>query len=100
MILPLCTIFVRRPVLLGCCLLLLGSTIGAAKSNSYLTHDEEAREYGAFDGNILTSNNGRSTHKRSLVLTLNPVSPVLPNDFKVAGTDLIQMLPAWVGRES
>jgi MFS family permease len=38
MILPLCIVFGRRPVLLGCCLLLLGSTIGAAKSNSYQTH--------------------------------------------------------------
>jgi predicted MFS family arabinose efflux permease len=38
MILPLCIVFGRRPVLLGCCLLLLGSTIGAAKSNSYETH--------------------------------------------------------------
>jgi predicted MFS family arabinose efflux permease len=38
MILPLCIVFGRRPVLLGCCLLLLGSTIGAAKSSSYETH--------------------------------------------------------------
>jgi predicted MFS family arabinose efflux permease len=38
MILPLCIVFGRRPVLLGCCLLLLGSTIGAANSHSYQTH--------------------------------------------------------------
>ncbi|GAB7331063.1 hypothetical protein MBLNU13_g02553t1 [Cladosporium sp. NU13] len=208
MILPLCIVFGRRPVLLGCCFLLLGSTIGAAKSNSYQTHmacrilqgiatgatesilplaitdisfldergllygfywgtqncinavftitvsylaadmgwrwfywllticsgfgcllafvclpetrynrspmsvrgqvvhtdefgvtrvlsDEEAREYGAFDANnILASNNGNSTRKRSFISTLNPVSPVLPNGFKVAGTVLIKMLSA------
>lgn len=57
--------------------------------------DEEAREYGAFDGNnILTSDNGASTQKRSFVSTLNPVSPVLPNGFKVAGTVLLKMLSA------
>jgi hypothetical protein len=57
--------------------------------------DEEAREYGAFDeNNILASDNGNSTQKRSFVSTLNPVSPVLPNGFKVAGTVLIKMLSA------
>lgn len=57
--------------------------------------DEEAREYGAFDANnILASNNGNSTRKRSFISTLNPVSPVLPNGFKVAGTVLIKMLSA------
>ena len=57
--------------------------------------DEEAREYGAFDGNnILASDNGMSTQKRRFVSTLNPVSPVLPNGFKVAGTVLIKMLSA------
>ena len=57
--------------------------------------DEEAREYGAFDGNnVLASDNGMSTQKRSFVSTLSPVSPVLPNGFKVAGTVLIKMLSA------
>ena len=57
--------------------------------------DEEAREYGAFDGNnVLASDNGNSTQKRSFVSTLNTVSPVLPNGFKVAGTVLIKMLSA------
>ena len=57
--------------------------------------DEEAREYGAFDANnILASENGDSTQKRGFILTLNPVSKVLPNGFKVAGTVLIKMLSA------
>ena len=57
--------------------------------------DEEAREYGAFDANnILASDNGMSTQKGSFVSSLNPVSPVMPNGFKVAGTVLIKMLSA------
>jgi hypothetical protein len=57
--------------------------------------DEEAREYGAFDANnILASDNGDSTQKHSFISTLNPVSKVLPNGFKVAGTVLIKMLSA------
>jgi predicted MFS family arabinose efflux permease len=38
MILPLCIVFGRRPILLGCCLLLVGSTIGAAMSRSFHEH--------------------------------------------------------------
>ena len=38
MILPLCIVFGRRPILLGCCLLLFGSTIGAATSRSFQEH--------------------------------------------------------------
>ncbi|CZT17841.1 related to HOL1 protein [Ramularia collo-cygni] len=38
LILPLSIVFGRRPVLLGCCLLLLGSTIGAGLSQSYEAH--------------------------------------------------------------
>ncbi|KAF4549102.1 Hypothetical protein D9617_23g005170 [Elsinoe fawcettii] len=38
LILPLTMAFGRRPVFLGCSLLLLGSTIGAATSQSYNTH--------------------------------------------------------------
>jgi len=38
MILPLCIVFGRRPILLGCCLLLVGSTIGAATSRSFQEH--------------------------------------------------------------
>jgi predicted MFS family arabinose efflux permease len=38
MILPLCIVFGRRPVLLGCCILLVGSTIGAATSRSFEEH--------------------------------------------------------------
>jgi predicted MFS family arabinose efflux permease len=38
MILPLSIVFGRRPMLLGCCLLLLGSTIGAAVSRSFQEH--------------------------------------------------------------
>lgn len=56
--------------------------------------DDEAREYGAFDNNGLASDNGISSQKRSFVSSLNPVSPVLPNGFKVAGTVLIKMLSA------
>lgn len=37
-ILPLSIVFGRRPVLLACTLLLLGSTVGAAMSQSYNTH--------------------------------------------------------------
>ena len=56
--------------------------------------DDEAREYGAFDGNGLASDNTISSTKRSFVSTLNPISPVVPNGFKVAGTVLIKMLSA------
>ncbi|KAI7084341.1 MFS general substrate transporter [Hortaea werneckii] len=38
LILPLSIVFGRRPVLLGCCLLVTGSTIGAAKSTTYQAH--------------------------------------------------------------
>ena len=38
LILPLCIVFGRRPILLGCCLLLVGSTIGAATSRSFQEH--------------------------------------------------------------
>ncbi|KAG8628572.1 hypothetical protein KVT40_004445 [Elsinoe batatas] len=38
LILPLTMAFGRRPVFLGCSILLLGSTIGAATSQSYNTH--------------------------------------------------------------
>jgi hypothetical protein len=38
LILPLSIVFGRRPVLLDCCLLLLGSTVGAGLSNSYNEH--------------------------------------------------------------
>ncbi|KAF2014449.1 MFS general substrate transporter [Aaosphaeria arxii CBS 175.79] len=37
-ILPLAMMFGRRPVFLGCCLLLIGSSIGAAKSTSFDQH--------------------------------------------------------------
>ncbi|KAK5744816.1 hypothetical protein LTR17_001893 [Elasticomyces elasticus] len=37
-ILPLAIMYGRRPVFLGCCALLLGSTIGAAMSKSFATH--------------------------------------------------------------
>lgn len=36
--LPLAMLFGRRPVLIGCCVLLIASTIGAAESNSYNNH--------------------------------------------------------------
>ncbi|KAI4725832.1 MFS general substrate transporter [Aureobasidium sp. EXF-10728] len=38
LILPLSMMFGRRPIFLGCCVLLLGSTFGAGASNSYNTH--------------------------------------------------------------
>jgi len=38
MILPLSIVFGRRPILLGCCLLLVGSTVGAAVSRSFQEH--------------------------------------------------------------
>ncbi|KAI4840268.1 MFS general substrate transporter, partial [Aureobasidium sp. EXF-8845] len=38
LILPLSMMFGRRPIFLGCCILLLGSTLGAGASNSYNTH--------------------------------------------------------------
>ncbi|THX22408.1 MFS general substrate transporter [Aureobasidium pullulans] len=38
LILPLSMMFGRRPIFLGCCVLLLGSTLGAGASNSYNTH--------------------------------------------------------------
>jgi len=52
--------------------------------------DDEAREYGAFDGD----SNAISTQKRSFVQTLNPISPVAPHGFKLAGTVLLKMLSA------
>jgi hypothetical protein len=52
--------------------------------------DDEAREYGAFDGN----NASTSAQKRTFVQTLSPISPVAPHGVKLTGTVLLKMLSA------
>jgi hypothetical protein len=54
--------------------------------------DDEAREFGAYnrDNDINTN----STQKRTFVQTLNPVSPVAPHGFRLAGAVLLKMLSA------
>lgn len=52
--------------------------------------DDEAREFGAYNGD----NAAASTQKRTFIQTLNPVSPVAPHGFKLAGTVLLKMLSA------
>jgi hypothetical protein len=57
--------------------------------------DDEARDLGAFDGNTDTaSDNAISNQKRTFVQSLNPISPVAPHGFKIAGNVLLKMLSA------
>jgi hypothetical protein len=54
--------------------------------------DDEAREFGAYNGD--NDINANSTQKRTFVQTLNPISPVAPHGFRLAGAVLLKMLSA------
>ena len=52
--------------------------------------DEQAREYGISAND--SSDNTSYAPKRSFISTLNPISPVSPNGFSLAGNVLLKML--------
>jgi hypothetical protein len=54
--------------------------------------DDEAREFGAYNGD--NNINPNTTQKRTFVQTLNPISPVAPHGFRLAGAVLLKMLSA------
>jgi hypothetical protein len=54
--------------------------------------DDEARELGAYNGD--NNINTNTTQELTFVRTLNPVSPVAPHGFRLAGAVLLKMLSA------